>query len=136
MPDQIQSSDSDTQIPSRLGFGLASVISGAIAILLTGLVGVCGFVVSTPVFLVWFLMPIIIITVILGMIAANNPKGVAGATLGLIAFILAMTFVFVDRMYGPDIRAQLTAQSSKPPALNLDALFQAGTKAIGPTTRP
>ena len=125
-----------TAIPLQSGIGLASAILGGVLIPVIAFVGIASFFVSIAVNPIWFVMTLAVIAVMLGILSAGTNVGIAGATLGLVGFFFCMTFVFVDRLYGPEIRSQINTHPSKSPGLNLEQLFQAGGKNLPrPTTR-
>lgn len=97
----------DTPIPSHAGLAWAALILGALSVPLTAYLGVQSLAVSLPVFGLWFFLPIIVLAIILGIFASRAPHGVAGAALAVVALLLCLTFVVVDRSYGPQIRAQV-----------------------------
>src|SRR3982074_952146 len=110
---------SDAPIPVQSGLGLACVILGAVCIPLSVYVGMHSFAIELPAFGVWYLLPIVILTIILGMLASRTAQGIAGATLGVVALLICMAFILADRLYGPDIRAQ---SRTAPPAAQVDPM--------------
>ena len=101
----------DAPVPAQAGLAMAALILGAICVPLSAYVGVQSLAVSLPVFGVWFIVPVVIVAMALGTFAARSHLGVAGAALGVAAFLLCMTFFLFDRLYGTDIRAQLRPPS-------------------------
>ena len=125
----------ESTIPAHAGLGLAAVILGAVCLPLVAYVGMKSFVVALPVFGLWFFLPVVVLAIVLGMLASRTAKGIAGATLGVAALLLCLCFTFADRMYGPQIRAQLKPAQAAP-GLNVDQILKMKPMGGLPTTRP
>jgi hypothetical protein len=126
----------DVPIPSHAGLGWAALILGALCIPITAYLGVHSLAVSLPVFGLWFFLPVILLAIVLGIIASRSAHGVAGAALGVAALVLCLTFVIVDRWYGPDVRAQVRAPSVPAgPPIDLQKLLKL-SEPPPPATRP
>src|SRR5437763_14131022 len=96
-------------IPLHQGLGLAAAMLGALCIPLSIYVGMHSFAIQLPAFGVWYFLPIVILTIILGMLASHTAQGIAGATLGVVALLICLACILGDRRYGPAIRAQFRA---------------------------
>ena len=125
-------------IPVQSGVGLAAVILGGLCVPLSVYIGVQSLAAPLPMFGVWYFLPIVVGAIALGMFASRTAGGVAGAVLGVAALLICMGFIVVDRLYGPDLRSQLTrsagAVTSGPPAgLDPEQLLRA---VRGATTQP
>jgi hypothetical protein len=115
----------ESPIPVHAGLGLAALVLGGVSIPVAAFLGVHCLVVSLPVFGLWFFLPVIVMAIALGMLAARSAQGVAGATLGVAALVLCVSFVLIDRSYGADIRAQLRPASAPSPSImKLDQLMK------------
>src|SRR5947209_2681840 len=99
-------------IPVQAGVGLAAVILGGLCVPLSVYVGVQSLAAPLPTFGVWYFLPVVVAAIALGMFASRTAGGVAGAVLGVVALVICLGFVVVDRLYGPDLRNQLVHQSS------------------------
>jgi hypothetical protein len=135
----------EATIPTRSGLGLAALVLGGLCVPVAAYIGVQSLAVSLPVFGVWFFLPVVVIAIALGMFAAHDGRGVAGAALGVAALVVCLSFVLVDRMYGAEIRAQLRANAAPagatPAGINLEQLMKmanrpAGGGGAGPASRP
>ncbi len=124
---------SEPLIPAHAGLALAAMILGAICIPLAAYLGVQCLAVSLPVFGLWFFLPVVVLAIVLGMLGARSAHGVAGAALGVAALLICLSFILIDRAYGPEMRAQSKAASPNPAAQKLDQLL----KMTGnPTSKP
>src|SRR5438552_2637968 len=103
---------SETVVPWRAGLAWAAMILGAMCVPVSAYIGVHSLAVSLPVFGVWFFLPVVGLAILMGIFASGSAQGAAGAALGVAALVLCLTFVVVDRSYGPEIRAQLRAPAS------------------------
>jgi hypothetical protein len=110
----------------QAGIGLAAVILGALSIVLSIFIGIESLMIALPVFGAWFVLPLPLLAVVLGMLASRSASGVAGTVLGVIALFICLGFVVVDRLDGADIRAQLShpPANSLPAGLNMDQLMK------------
>lgn len=132
-----EQNETTSGIPVAAGLGLAAVILGGLAIVLAVGVGLASFAVRLPVYGEWYFLPVVAIAIVLGMAAARNAAGVAGAVLGVVAMLVCIGFIVVDRAYGPDIRAQLErpAAQAMPAGLNLEQLMKM-SRPGAPVTQP
>lgn len=122
--------------PLHAGLGLAALILGGLAIPLAVVVGIVSFSVALPTYAVWWFVPIVAIAMGLGTFASRTPAGIAGATLGMVALVICLLFVVLDRTQGPEIRAQLHAtHGSGEPPIKLDQLLKS-LPLTPATTRP
>src|SRR5262249_52330103 len=112
---------------------LAAVILGAACVPLTAYLGCKSLAVSLPVFGLWFFLPVIAIAIGMGAFASRSAQGVAGAALGVAALVMGLTFVVVDRSYGPQIRAQLRAGASRASQVDIEQLLKLGASATQPS---
>jgi hypothetical protein len=128
---------SDAPIPAQAGLGWAAMVLGAVCIPVAAYLGVQCLAVSLPVFGIWFFLPVVVLAIVLGMVAARTPQGVAGAALGVGALVVCLSFVLVDRIYGPSIREQIkNASAPTPAALKLDQLLKLTGNVPGGQQRP
>jgi hypothetical protein len=113
-------------IPVQAGVGLAAVILGALCIVLSIVIGIESLMIALPVFGVWFFLLLPLLAIVLGMLASRSATGVAGSVLGLIALLICLGFVVVDRLDGADIRAQIghPPANSLPAGLSMDQLMK------------
>src|SRR5258708_24862973 len=109
-------------IPLPSGLGLAAVILGALCILLSIYIGVKSFAIQLPAFAVWYFLPVVVLAIVMGMLASRTAQGIAGAALGVVALLICMGFIVGDRMYGPQIRAQLRV--TPPPTAQIEQLLK------------
>jgi hypothetical protein len=125
-------------IPVQAGMGLAAVILGALCIVLSIFVGIESLMIALPVFGVWFLLPLPLLAIVLGMLASRSASGVAGSVLGVIALLICLGFVVVDRIDGADIRAQIghPAANSLPAGLSMDQLMKFTRAAASQPANP
>jgi hypothetical protein len=138
MPDPTNPPSLDAPIPTQTGLGLAAVVLGAICLPVSAYLGVQCLSISLPVFGLWFFLPVVVLAIVLGMLAARTPQGIAGAVLGVAALLTCLSFTLVERMYGPEIRAQIRSESAAPPSLKAEQLMKlmgnlpAGQKSHSP----
>ena len=114
----------DAPIPTQTGLGLAAVVLGALCLPVSAYLGVQCLSVSLPVFGLWFFLPVVVLAIVLGMLAARTPQGIAGATLGVAALLMCLSFTLVERMYGSEIRAQVRSESPPPASLKAEQLMK------------
>lgn len=127
----------DAPIPAQAGLGWAAMVLGALCIPVSAYLGIHCLAVALPVFGIWFFLPVVVLAIVLGMVAARSPQGVAGATLGVGALLVCLSFVLVDRMYGSTIREQIKNASGPPPAaLKLDQLLKLTANPPGGQVKP
>jgi hypothetical protein len=123
-----------TSIPTHTGIGLAAVILGTACLPLTAYLGCKSLAVSLPVFGLWFFLPVIAIAIGMGAFASRSAQGVAGAALGVAALVMCLTFVVVDRSYGPRIRGQLRGDGASPASqVDIEQLLKLGASATQPS---
>jgi hypothetical protein len=129
---------SNPSIPIHAGIGVAAVILGALCVALSIFIGIESLMIALPVFGVWFVLPLPLLTIALGMLASRSASGVAGAVLGVIALFICLGFVVVDRLDGADIRAQLThpPANSLPSGLSMDQLMKFSHAAASQPANP
>ena len=120
------SNSEPTNIPTQAGIGLAAVILGALCVALSIFIGIESLMIALPVFGIWFFLPLPLLAIVLGMLASRSACGVAGAVLGVIALLICLGFVVVDRLDGAEIRAQLAhpPANSLPAGLSMDQLMK------------
>ena len=126
MPETIPASV-EPLIPAHARIGLAAMILGALCIPVAVYLGIQSLAVSLPVFGIWFFLPVVIVAIVIGMLGARSAQGVAGALLGVAALLVCLSFILVDRVYGPEIRAQskvLSTPSTPSAAQKLDQLLK------------
>ena len=111
-------------IPVHDGVGLAAVILGAAAVPSAVIVGLASLSVELPVFGVWWFLPVVAAAIGLGIFAARTTHGVAGATLGVVALVVCLVFVVVDRSYGPGIRGQRGGSGTSVQERQMRELFE------------
>jgi hypothetical protein len=72
------------------------------------------------------------------MLASRTTHGTAGAILGVIALLICLGFVALDRLEGPTIRAQLNhaSPSNQPASLTMDQLIKMTRPATAQPTTP
>ena len=131
-----QTETPDLPIPIQAGLSLAAVILAASCVLLSVYVGVQSLAIQLPAFGIWYFLPVVVLAIVLGMLASRTAQGVAAAALGVVALLICMGFIVADRVYGPDIRAQL--KSAAAPQMKLDQmkLEQLLKMSVPPATRP
>ena len=127
MPETISTS-AEPLIPAHAGLGLAAMILGALCIPVAVYLGVQSLAVALPVFGIWFFLPVVIAAIVIGMLGARSAHGVAGAVLGVAALLVCLSFILVDRAYGPEIRAQSKVISTPSAAQKLDQLLKMSGK--------
>jgi hypothetical protein len=124
---------SAASIPTHAGIGLAALILGTACLPLTAYLGCRSLVVSLPVFGLWFFLPIIAIAIGMGAFASRSAQGVAGAALGVVALVMCLMFVVVDRSYGPQIRGQVRGGASPASQVDIEQLLKLGASATQPS---
>ena len=124
MPDPSTPPPLDPPIPTQTGLGLAALILGALCVPLAAYLGVHSLAVSLPVFGIWFFLPVVVLAIALGMLSSQHHRGVAGAALGVAALLVCLSFVAVDRMYGPGIRQQLAPSPAAQPGLRMEDILK------------
>ena len=124
MSDPTHPPSPDAPIPTQTGLGLAAVVLGAICLPVSAYLGVQCLSISLPVFGLWFFLPVVVLAILLGMLAARTPQGIAGAILGVAAMLTCLSFTLVERKYGPEIRAQIRVESSAPASLKAEQLMK------------
>jgi hypothetical protein len=132
------SNSQPANIPTQAGIGLAAVILGALCIALSIFIGIESLMIALPVFGIWFFLPLPLLAIVLGMLASRSASGVAGAVLGVIALLVCLGFVVVDRLDGADIRAHLAhpPASSLPAGLSMEQLMKLTHSAASQPTSP
>jgi hypothetical protein len=125
---------SAASIPAHSGIGLAALVLGTACLPLTAYLGCKSLAVSLPVFGLWFFLPVITISIGMGAFASRSAQGVAGAALGVTALVICLTFVVVDRSYGPQIRGQLRGGASPASSrIDIEQLLKLGASATQPS---
>jgi len=124
---------SEPLIPAHAGLAMAAMMLGALCIPLAAYLGIQCLAISLPVFGLWFFLPVVVLAIVLGMFGARSAHGVAGAALGVVALLICLSFILIDRAYGPEIRAQLKAAPPNPAVQNLDQLLK---MKGNPATKP
>lgn len=120
-------------IPTQTGLAYAAIILGAICIPIAAYLGIQSLAVSLPIFGLWFFLPVVVLAIVLGMLGARSAHGVAGAMLGVAALLICLSFIVIDRAYGPEIRSQSKINSPNPAAQKLDQLLKmSGNSASKP----
>ena len=121
-------------IPTHAGIGLAAVILGTACLPLTAYLGCKSLAVTLPVFGLWFFLPVIAVAIGMGAFAARSAHGVAGAALGVVALVMCLMFVMVERSYGPQIRGQLRGGGASPASqVDIEQLLKLGASATQPS---
>lgn len=123
----------EPSIPTHTGLAYAAIILGAICIPIAAYLGIQSLAVSLPIFGLWFFLPVVVLAIVLGMLGARSAHGVAGAMLGVAALLICLSFIVIDRAYGPEIRSQSKINSPNPAAQKLDQLLKmSGNSASQP----
>jgi hypothetical protein len=120
-------------IPTHAGVGLAALILGTACLPLTAYLGCKSLAVSLPVFGLWFFLPVIAMAIAMGAFASRCAQGVAGAALGVAALMMCLTFVVVERSYGPQIRGQLRGAENPASQVDIEQLLKLGASATQPS---